>query len=52
MIQASEAVVAKFDINESTGQILTKDPLNHEAECSTDDEDLRPEATQRIVPTR
>ena len=27
----------KFDINESTGQILTKDPLNHEAECSTAD---------------
>ena len=23
----------KFDINESTGQILTKDPLNHEGHC-------------------
>ncbi len=34
---ASEAAVAKFDINPSTGQILTKDPLNHEAECSADD---------------
>ena len=22
--------VSKFDINESTGQILTKEPLNHE----------------------
>ena len=26
-----DADVAKFDINESTGQILTKEPLNHEA---------------------
>ena len=34
---ASEAAVAKFDINESTGQILTKDSLNHEAECSAAD---------------
>ena len=34
---ASEAAVAKFDINQSTGQILTKDPLNHEAECSDND---------------
>ena len=37
---ASEAAVAKFDINESTGQILTKDPLNHEAECSAGDSGL------------
>ena len=36
----SEAAVAKFDINQSTGQILTKDPLNHEAECSTGDASL------------
>ena len=36
----SEAAVAKFDINESTGQILTKDPLNHEAECSAGDAGL------------
>ena len=28
----SEAAVAKFTINESTGQILTRDPLNHEDE--------------------
>ena len=34
---ASEAAVAKFAINASSGQILTKDPLNHEAECSTAD---------------
>ena len=34
---ASEAAVAKFDINKSTGQILTKDPLNTEAECSDAD---------------
>ena len=27
---ASEAAVTKFDINKSTGQILTKEPLNHE----------------------
>ena len=31
------AHVELFDINESTGQILTKGPLNHEAECSTGD---------------
>ena len=31
------AHVNKFDINESTGQILTKDPLDHEAQCSTAD---------------
>ncbi len=32
------AHVAKFDINESTGQILTKAPLNHEADdCGYDD---------------
>ena len=37
---ASEAAVAKFDMNESSGQILTKDPLNHEAECSDGDESL------------
>ena len=37
---ASEAAAAKFDINTSTGQILTKDALNHEAECSTADGDL------------
>ena len=30
--EAARAQVAKFDINESTGQILTKEPLNHEAE--------------------
>ena len=29
---ASEAQVAKFEINESTGQILTKESLNHEDE--------------------
>ena len=27
---ATPTDVDKFDINESTGQILTKDPLNHE----------------------
>ena len=27
----------KFDINKSTGQILTKEPLNHEADCSDAD---------------
>ena len=32
--------VDKFGINESTGQILTKDPLNHEAECSDYDASL------------
>ena len=37
---ASEAAVAKFDINPSTGLIQTKDPLNHEAVCSDDDGDL------------
>ena len=37
---ASEAVAAKFDINENTGQILTKEPLNTEVECSTDDASL------------
>ena len=32
LVTATEAAhVAKFDINESSGQILTKDPLNHEA---------------------
>ena len=33
--------MAKFDINESTGQILTKEPLDHETapDCEpTDDE--------------
>ena len=38
---ASDAAAAKFDINKSTGQILTKDPLNHEDEdcgyVATDD---------------
>ena len=31
--------MAKFDINESTGQILTKEPLNHEdtTDCGYDD---------------
>jgi len=33
----NEAHVSNFDINESTGQILTKEPLNHEAECSDGD---------------
>ena len=37
---ASEAAVAKFAINASSGQILTMDPLNHEAECSADDASL------------
>ena len=32
--------VNNFDINTSTGQILTKEPLNHEAECSTGDVSL------------
>ncbi len=33
-----EAHMAKFDINSSTGQILTKEPLNHEAtDCDYDD---------------
>lgn len=31
------AHVDLFDINESTGQILTKEPLNHEADCSDAD---------------
>ena len=36
----SEAVVAKFDINESTGQILTEEPLNHESDdCDYDEMD-------------
>ena len=30
----------KFGITATTGQILTKEPLNHEAECSTADESL------------
>ena len=30
----------KFDINESTGQILTKEPLNTEAVCSSTDSSL------------
>ena len=34
---ASEAARAKFDINKATGQILTKEPLNHEAVCSNND---------------
>ena len=33
----NEAHVNNFDINDATGQILTKEPLNHEAECSDDD---------------
>ena len=32
--------VDKFDITATTGQILTKDPLNHEAECSGTDASL------------
>ncbi len=36
----NEAHVSNFDINESTGQILTKEPLNHEAVCSTEDAGL------------
>ena len=37
---ASVAAVAKFDINTSTGQILTKAPLNHEAsDCGYVDTD-------------
>ena len=33
----NDADFNKFAINESTGQILTKDPLNHEADCSDAD---------------
>ena len=40
----------KFDINESTGQILTKDALHTEATCSTDDTSAT-DATKRTVPT-
>ncbi len=36
----NEAHVDNFTINETTGQILTKDPLNHEAVCSTGDVSL------------
>ena len=36
----NQAHVDNFDINESTGQILTKEPLNHEAVCSTGDASL------------
>ena len=37
---ASKAAVSKFTINESTGQILTKDPLNHEDDgCGYDSTD-------------
>ena len=37
---ASDAAAAKFDINKSTGQILTKEPLNHEdAGCDYDAND-------------
>ena len=32
--------VDKFDITATTGQIMTKDPLNHEAECSGTDASL------------
>ena len=36
----NEAHVGNFDINESTGQILTKEPLNHEdTACGYDDSD-------------
>ena len=34
----NDAHVNKFDINKSTGQILTKEPLDHEADCSDADE--------------
>ena len=44
--QASEAAVAKFTINESTGQILTKDPLNHEDEdCGYNPNNDTPDST-------
>ena len=33
----NDADADKFDINPSTGQILTKDPLNHEAVCNQGD---------------
>ena len=46
---ASEAAVAKFDINESTGQILTKDPLNHEApDCGYVDTNDRTTCTYTV----
>ena len=36
----NDADVGKFDINATTGQILTKDPLNHEAVCDQGDSSL------------
>ena len=36
----NDADADKFDINPSTGQILTKDPLNHEAVCNQGDSSL------------
>ena len=39
-VTGSETDVGKFDINESTGQILTKDALNHEVpDCGYDETD-------------
>ena len=43
--------VDKFGITATTGQILTKDPLNHEAECSDRRRKSGPEPTKRTAPT-
>ena len=47
---ASLAARAKFDINKATGQILTKEPLNHEAaDCGDDNTANRTQCTYRVV---
>ena len=49
-VTGSEADVGKFDINTSTGQILTKDPLNHEAsDCEYVDTDDPTTCTYRVM---
>ena len=42
--------VSNFDINESNGQILTKEPLNHEStDCGYDENDDPPTCTYTVV---
>ena len=49
-VSGSEPDVGKFDINESNGQILTKDPLNHEAsDCDYEENDAPTTCTYTVM---
>ncbi len=43
---------SKFDINESTGQILTKEPLNHEAVVQLRRTETSRDRNRTTAPTR